>query len=336
MKTDEFAFFNQQLAAMLRDGIPLEGALQRLCAEMSHGELRNELQALADDLAKGVPLREAIRKRNLPELYQCLIEVGSQSNDLPGVLTLIADHYQRRYTILTRLKGLLVYPMIVLAAAFVLSTLLAYLLDHVVWPSLSLISSDAPREAFHAALWFSPAILAVLLIASVATLTFPSLRRALRWRVPSLRDSSLAQIASSLSLLLRNGVPLDHALALVERMEQGTQAGEEISVWRQRLAAGHGKFVDMAPAGRAFPPLFIWLVEHGREDLAAGFQRAAEIYQSRATHRAELLLYSALPCSVPGVGCFDRAASPARAGFADAYDEHAGLARLRLCCERIP
>jgi type II secretory ATPase GspE/PulE/Tfp pilus assembly ATPase PilB-like protein len=27
MKTDEFAFFNQQLAAMLRDGIPLEGAL---------------------------------------------------------------------------------------------------------------------------------------------------------------------------------------------------------------------------------------------------------------------------------------------------------------------
>ena len=31
MKLDEFAFFNQQLAAMLRDGIPLEGALQRLC-----------------------------------------------------------------------------------------------------------------------------------------------------------------------------------------------------------------------------------------------------------------------------------------------------------------
>ena len=27
MKHDEFAFFNQQLAAMLRDGIPLEGAV---------------------------------------------------------------------------------------------------------------------------------------------------------------------------------------------------------------------------------------------------------------------------------------------------------------------
>jgi len=302
MKTDEFAFFNQQLAAMLRDGIPLEGALQRLCADMSDAPMRAELQTLADDLAKGVPLREAIRKRKLPELYQCLIEVGAQSNDLPGVLTLIADHYQRRYTIWTRLKGLLVYPMIVLVASFVLSTLLAWLLDHLVWPSLSLVSSGMPRATFHAGLWLSPAILALALIAAIVTLTVPAVRQALRWRLPSFRESSLAQIASSIALLLRNGVPLDHSLALVERMESGTRAGEEISAWRQRLAAGHGKFVEMAVAGRAFPPLFIWLVAHGREDMAAGFQRAADIYQTRATHRAELLLYSALPCSVLALG----------------------------------
>src|SRR5205814_1571539 len=37
MNYDEFAFFNQQLAAMLRDGIPLEGALSRLCADMRRG-----------------------------------------------------------------------------------------------------------------------------------------------------------------------------------------------------------------------------------------------------------------------------------------------------------
>jgi type IV pilus assembly protein PilC len=300
MKTDEFAFFNHQLAAMLRDGIPLEGALQRLCAEMGDGALRTELEALAADLSRGTPLRDAIQQRKLPELYQCLIQVGAQSNDLPGVLTLIADHYQRRYTIWTRLKGLLVYPMIVLVASFALSALLAYLLDRLVWPSLSVAS--LPGDSFHAALWLSPAILGLLLILAVVGLTVPAVRQALRWRVPSFRDSSLAQIASSVALLLRNGVPLDNALALVERMENGSRAGREISEWRQRLAAGHGKFLEMAQPGRAFPPLFIWLVAHGRENLAAGFQRAAEIYQSRATHRAELLLYSALPCSVLGLG----------------------------------
>ncbi|MEI2726218.1 MAG: type II secretion system F family protein [Verrucomicrobiota bacterium] len=76
MKTDEFAFFNQQLAAMLRDGIPLEGALQRLCTEMQDAPLRAELQTLAADLAQGVPLPEAIRRRQLPELYRCLVEVA--------------------------------------------------------------------------------------------------------------------------------------------------------------------------------------------------------------------------------------------------------------------
>src|ERR1051325_1510721 len=59
MKNDEFAFFNQQLAAMLRDGIPLEGALRKLCEEMRRGQLRDELQALEADLAKGTPMTDA-------------------------------------------------------------------------------------------------------------------------------------------------------------------------------------------------------------------------------------------------------------------------------------
>src|SRR5882757_10209431 len=56
MNYDEFAFFNQQLGAMLRDGIPLEGALRRLCHEMRAGSLRDELQALEADLARGTPM----------------------------------------------------------------------------------------------------------------------------------------------------------------------------------------------------------------------------------------------------------------------------------------
>ena len=62
MKYDEFAFFNQQLAAMLRDGIPLEGALRRLCEEMRRGQLRDELQALEADLRQ--------RQRRWPTRYK--------------------------------------------------------------------------------------------------------------------------------------------------------------------------------------------------------------------------------------------------------------------------
>ena len=128
MKYDEFAFLNQQLADMVRDGIPLEGALRRLCAEMQRGALRSELEKLEADLAKGTPLRQAVRARQLPELYGQMLEIGAQSNDLPAVLTLLADYYQRRHLIWTRLKGLMVYPAIVLVGAFLLSCFLSFLL----------------------------------------------------------------------------------------------------------------------------------------------------------------------------------------------------------------
>jgi type II secretory pathway component PulF len=58
----------------------------------------------------------------------------------------------------------------------------------------------------------------------------------------------------------------------------------------------------MMEGGRIFPPLFIWTVSQAGEDLATGFQRAAETYQARASYRTELLLYSALPCSVLALG----------------------------------
>src|SRR5690349_12282639 len=121
MNYDEFAFFNQQLAAMLRDGIPLEGAIKQLCAGMRRGALRDELQKLEADLARGTPLSQALKARNLPPLYTRMVEIGVKSNDLPGTLIQVADYYHRTNAIWARLKGLMVYPLIVVIAALGLS-----------------------------------------------------------------------------------------------------------------------------------------------------------------------------------------------------------------------
>src|SRR5579863_6249762 len=106
MNYDELAFFNQQLAAMLRDGIPLDGALKQLCAGMKTGPLRDELTQLENDLSRGTPLNEAIGRRSLPEFYARMVSIGARGNDLPGVLTLLADYYQGSSSAWNRLKGL--------------------------------------------------------------------------------------------------------------------------------------------------------------------------------------------------------------------------------------
>jgi type IV pilus assembly protein PilC len=304
MKNDEFAFFNQQLAAMVRDGIPLESALRRLCADMRQSPLRSELEKLEADLAKGTPLSKAAAARQLPDLYRQMLEVGAQSNNLPAVLTLLADHYQRRHLVWTRLKGLMVYPVIVLVGSFLLSCFLAFILSKMV---NSVAIPDFLRQGYdlstiYMVVWLAPVLIGLAAVIICVAVMNPGVRQALRWRLPAFREASLAQVASALALMLKSGVPLDHALGLMEQLERGTPAGNEIGGWRKRLAAGQGKFDGMASGGKVFPPLFVWTVSQSHEDLPAGFQRASEIYQARASYRTELFLYSALPCSVLALG----------------------------------
>ncbi len=319
MKDDELAFLNHQLAAMLHDGIPLEGALHRLCEEMGAGPLRDELRALETDLSKGAPIEQALASRRLPELYKRLVLVGVKSGDLPGALRMLADYFQRRHRLWTRLKGLMVYPAIVLSVSFVLSCFLFWLLHHYIWKNLVLLSGRPVPAVMAAGLWIAPSVIGLVLAAGLVAVAVSPWRRKLRWRLPAFRQASLAEVASAVWLMLKNGVPLDDALALVEDLEGATIAQTEIARWRSRLAAGHGKFSEMAAPvvsapplwrrdlfgkaskttrGGVFPPLFVWTVAQSGEDLAGGFERAAKLYEARAQYRAELLLYSALPCSI--------------------------------------
>ncbi len=304
MKNDEFAFFNQQLAAMLRDGIPLEGALRRLCEEMRRGTLRDELQALEAGLAKGTPIAEALKARRLPELYKRMILVGVKSGDLPGALTMLADYFQRQNDVWTRLKSMMTYPLIVMFAAFLISTLIALLWTCVIGPSFRDVFSGMnirlPAATLFAfatlrIIWVFPAVLGVLFLLAGFVVFQPALRGKFLWRLPAFKEATVSRVASALTLLLKNGVPLPEAVGLVEQLENSTAAAADLRQWRNRLAAGVATFSEVAGTNRMIPPLFVWVVASAGENLAAGFNRAAEIYQARAIYRTEVALFSVLP-----------------------------------------
>jgi type IV pilus assembly protein PilC len=304
MKYDEFAFFNQQLAAMLRDGIPLEGALRRLCQEMRAGSLRTELQSLEADLARGTPMADALPPRQLPELYKHMILVGVKSGDLPGALTMLADYFQRQNNVWTRLKSMMTYPLIVMFVAFLISLVLAAAWNCVIGPAFKDIYSGMgmmlPAATLFAlgtlqTIWIFPVTLGILFLVMVAVIFLPSLRGKLLWRLPAFKEATVSRIASSLTLLLKNGVNLPDAIGLVEQLETSTAATADLRQWRRKLAAGTAKFSEVAAGSRLIPPLFVWVVSSAGEDLAAGFNRAAEIYHSRAIYRTEVALYSVLP-----------------------------------------
>jgi type II secretory pathway component PulF len=328
MNPTELAFVNQQLAAMLRCGIPLEGGLRQLCDTMTRGPLRAELRLLEKDLAAGVPLAKAVALRKLPEFYIRLLELGARGNDLPGVLTMLADYYENAGAVWTQLKGLMVYPAIVLvlslafsAWAAVLGHQFAALLgrDRSVLfgsPPLSTtafgksrpggasVFGKAPDPLRYADsyLWVPPVLLAAVALPTLAAVTLPFFRRRMVWRLPAFREACLCRVASALAILLRAGAALPDALALVEQMQRGTPARRDLALWKKRCAEGAGKFSAVAAGSKVFPPMFVWLVAGAGEDLASGFDRAARVYKARSAYRTNVLLYAALPVSLLFIG----------------------------------
>ncbi len=295
MKQDEFAFFNRQLATMLQEGIPLEGAIRRLCEGMRAGTLRSELEKLERELAQGAPLEEALLHRQLPPLYRRMLELGARANDLPGVLTLLADHYERTQTLWMRLKGLMVYPALVIAVSIGITIFLSFVFNHFLSTIVSVTQTVPPVSII--AVWAPPIVLTVFAALCLLALSNPNWRAKLRWRLPGFREASVSQVASAMALMLRNGTPLADALALGQELETESPAGQALGHWKKQVEAGEGDPAQWTEA-RPFPPLFLWLVRQSGEDAAAGFEKAAEIYHARASYRIEMALYGALPVAI--------------------------------------
>lgn len=312
MNHEQLSFFNHQLAAMLKSGLPLESSLKQLSASMRRGPLRDEIQKLEADLEQGVPLEEALGRRQLPELYVAMLRAGLKGNDLPAVLTLAADYYGHLHTTWLRLKGLMVYPGLVLITSLFVSAFVALIYTHMVsdsggildfLPSFTLTDEAArvSKPGFALLLfqvWLPVILVGLTTLAFFLVMSVRSWRQAARWKLPGFREASLAQLASTMATMLEQGADLDAALEVAEKNEGHAGAREELALWRQRLAQGARSFADIARPGALVPSLFVWMVTGAGENWARGFRRAAELYDVRAKHRIELVLYAILPVSI--------------------------------------
>ena len=309
MNLDELTFANRQLADMLKSGMPLEGSLHQLCSTMNRGELRTELQALEKDLSKGASLGEALDRRKLPDFYVKMIKVGAKSNNLPAVLTMLADYYSRVNNLQTRLKGLLVYPAITLGVMLALTLFVAYVNQNLVADMFfndqelsALVSSILNSSSSLIMLW-SPVILMVLLVVCfIVCLGSGNIRRYLRWKLPGFREASLSQIASCMNIMLRGGCTLDESLQMVQQMEKDNLAGEELAQWHERLASGQGKIREIAQPGKVFPLEFVWMLGCDEEKLVKGFERTAELYYDREKQCTSIFLHGVAPVAITVLG----------------------------------
>ncbi len=311
MNTDELAFVNRQLAGMLKAGIPMESGLKKITESMTDSKLKAQLNQLGSRLEKGQLVDKAVVDLDLPETYKRLLALGQASQSMPKVLICVADYYERIGTLATRLRGLAVYPMLILICGIIVSGLMAYLSVVLKNDLVSITLSEETRGgspqwfSIYGSVWFSVFPMFVF-AAGLGVYSFilrsQKMRKYFSWKIPMLRDAALAQYASLTEVLLSSGAPLPEVMKMVSKLENGSEMEADLKKIEQRLSEGQASYEAASRGCKAIPGFFNWIVSQGGEDVATGFSHARSIYSGRAENKIQAFLHCFLPINILLIG----------------------------------
>lgn len=119
VKANDFLLFNQQLAAILRAGIPILQAISMLRRRSPSERLRLVLADVEERIRGGAALSEAFAAQGpiFPRIYTASILAGERSGALDEVLSRYVEYTKRSVAIRRKVRGALAYPLLLLAAS---------------------------------------------------------------------------------------------------------------------------------------------------------------------------------------------------------------------------
>lgn len=295
MKYEDLSWFNQQLAAMLREGLPVSGALRELTSTMNRGDLRTQFEAVHSRLEQGESLDRAVLQTNLPPLYKAMVAAGVKSGDMPGALGFTADYYSDAAKLVSRTKALLFYPILVLIVGFGLCVLIWRIAG-----SLGRVFELNLQDS----MLVLPVLLAGIFLLIAIGMAMPSVRDWMLGKIPGFREARASQISRGLAMLLRHGVPLQEAVRLIRELEGKSPAGKDLALWEQQMAAGSSDFTSGAERWRGLPVLLASFLRSSKSNLVQGFERASVYFKERSQNQTSMLLHAGAPILVLLLGFF--------------------------------
>ena len=122
---DQLLALNDEMAALVRAGIPLEQGLTAL-GQDTPGKLGVLATRLADRLRSGESLAEILQKDELafPPVWRSVVLAGLRSGHLPAALEGLSQTVRRAADVRRSIAVSLIYPIVVVAIAFGFSDVL--------------------------------------------------------------------------------------------------------------------------------------------------------------------------------------------------------------------
>ena len=280
VSTREFLVFNQELATLLKAGMPLVQSLDILRSRVANPLFKSVLDDVYERVRGGSSLSESFEAHGamFPGVYTASLLAGEKSGSLEQVIRRYVAYVKVVATVRRRTISALVYPSILL----VLSLIVVSIIVLRVVPQFTAFYEQFGRELplstrmIMAVSEVARTYFWLLLLGAIggaaalwAWLQQPSQRERFdRWilRVPGLgpvaRKFSTSQAARTLGTLLGGGIPLVNALDIAARSIQNRYIAHELHTAGQQVREGRALAAAMNDSG-AFTDVAIKMVEVG-------------------------------------------------------------------------
>ena len=298
-KLQELATFTQQLANLLKSGMPLTVALQSMTHLESKGIPASVARDLRQEVMEGRGLSDAMAKQPVifSDLYVNMVRAGEQSGSLVEVLQRLASHYERFAEVQSKFLSALIYPAIVASvgvviAFFFMTTMLPKFMT--IFEGMKVPLPAATRlligiSHFLARYWWLFPVVGFLLMVLFQRYIATSEGRRnvdrLKLRLPVfghvVQLNLFGQFARTLGTLLQNGVPVLTALRITEQVISNAVVKDAIAMTREEVTDGKTIAQPLARS-KLFPQLMIDLIRIGEEtgDVPGALNNVALTYES--------------------------------------------------------
>jgi type IV pilus assembly protein PilC len=280
VKRQEFLVFNQELATLLKAGMPLVQSLDILRQRVLNPTFKTVLDSVHDRVRSGMSLSDAFGEHGslFPAVYSASLLAGERSGNLDSVIRRYVAYDKVIGAVKRRTVSALIYPgilvtmMVVLIGIIVLRVVPAFSEFYANFGHQLPLSTRivvALSNGVVSNLVFIALAAVGAAVAGVAWSRQPGARLRLdKWvlEIPWVGETALkfftSQMARMLATLLGGGIPLVNALEICVRSLSNRHLSREMDRVRVRVQEGQG-FAGALRERAVFPDVAVKMVEVG-------------------------------------------------------------------------
>lgn len=305
----DLQLFTQQLATLLRSGLPLDEALGAIARQAESAALESLVLDIRGQILEGNSLSVALARHpsTFGPLYRATVGAGEAAGRLDAVLGGLVTHLARQQRLARKTQAAMVYPVILtLVSVLVVVGLLQFVVPEIVvvfqgtgqqLPGLTI--GLITISDFLQASW--PWLLGgVVVLITGARLALARERPRSAWhrllvRLPGisrfLRTLQTARLTRTLAILVGSGVPLLDSLRIATGVLDLVPYRESLAEAADRVREGESLGRALEHGGR-LPPITLSLIASGEAagNLAEMLASAAEDQETELEATTDVLL----------------------------------------------